>query len=290
MDVDLERERELQLRSYRFCWIGFSLYALNLSATTLVAIAGILLRFAGQNPHVGYWLGIDPFDFDYGFETIRTWERLLACLALAAAWPADLGWRRRTMLLLALALGDVVLWTVWYAVPLGLATEPSRHLIFCSYLMMTLGWSRFLLIAGLAADFARHAGMPRAEEFGKAARKAATTGAAVWFLYFVVRINWSRPWPLAERRMTLEAIQLMLAGQMINVLCLVQSSLLTLLASRAASRSLRAMAQEDRAFDPWSSAAGFDPTPRLSPREGDRCEHGPPRSGPAPPRRDVTAR
>jgi hypothetical protein len=156
--------------------------------------------------------------------------------------------------------------------------------------MMALGWSRFVMIANLASDFARHAGMPRAVELGRAARKAATTGAAVWFLFFLVRINWTRPWPLAERRMTLEAIQLMLAGQMINVLCLVQSSVLTLLASRAASRSLRAMAQEDRAFDPWSTSAGFNPTPGLMPREDDPCEHGSPRSGPAVSRRDLTAR
>lgn len=254
MDVDIERDRDRRRRSYRACWTGFTLYGVNLAAASIVAVAWILLLFAGQIPDLGYWLGIDSFDFR--FESLRTWGRLLACLALAAAWPGDSGWKRRAGLLLVMSIGDLVLWAVVHADVLGLAETPTRHLVFCRSLMIALGWSRFLLIANLTSDFAAHAGMPRAAEFGKAARSTATTGAAIWFLYFLCRTNWSSPWPLAERRMTMDVFQLLMAYQMITILCLIQASFLTLLAGRAAARALQEMAAEEKMpFDPWTDTA-----------------------------------
>lgn len=259
-DLDFERDRGRLRQSYRSCWIGFSLYGLFLAAGSIEAIATLFLQFAGLNPHLGYWLGINPYDFDFGFNMVRTWERLLACFALAAAWPAVPLWRRRAGLLLVMAIADVALWSVTYSVPLGLASEPTRHLVFCHYLSMALGWSRFLLVANLASDFAAHAQIPRAAEFGSAARKAATTGAALWFGYFLLRINWRHPWPLVERRLTFDAFQLFMACRVLNLLCLVQATFLTLLASRAASQSLRQMAREDEGYDPWASPSATSAT------------------------------
>ena len=254
MDVDLERERDRRRRSYRACWTGFTLYGVNLAAASVVSVAWILLFFAGQIPDLGYWLGIASFDFR--FESLRTWGRLLACFALVAAWPGDPGWTRRAGLLMMMSIGDLVLWGVVHAEALGLADQPTRHLVLCRSLMVALGWSRFLLIANLASDFATHAGMPRAAEFGKAARSTAITGTAIWFLYFLCRINWTHPWPLAERRMTLDVFQLMMAYQMLTILCLIQASFLTLLAGRAAARALREMAAEEKTlFDPWTASA-----------------------------------
>jgi hypothetical protein len=255
MDFDLECEREAQGRGYRACWVGFSLYAFNLVVASLIQTATLFLFFTGQNPNLAVWLRIDAVQFDLGLDTLQAWVRLLACLSLVGAWPANPGWRRRAGLLLMMAIGDVILWGVFNAVPLGLASEATRHMVFFRYLRTTLGWSRFLLVASLASDFARHAGMPGADEFGKAARSTATTGAAVWFIYFLSRIQWSQPWPMAERRMTFEVFHLLIAGEVIKLLCLIQAGLLALLASRAASAALRAKRREEASFNPWSGAA-----------------------------------
>jgi hypothetical protein len=260
MDFDLEHEREALGRGYRACWIGFSLYGFNLVVASLIQAAMLFLIFTGQNPNLAVWLRVDASRFDLTLETLQSWVRLMACLALVGAWPTNPGWRRRAGLLLLLAFGDVVLWGVFNAVPLGLASETTRHLVLFRYLRAALGWSRFLLIASLASDFSCHARMPGAHEFGKAARSTATTGAAVWFLYFLSRVNWSHPWPLEERRPTFDVFHLWLAGEVIKLLCLIQASLLTLQASRAASAALRTRRREEASFDPWStSPSASDP-------------------------------
>ena len=264
-------------QSYRTCWLGFTIYGVNLAVASVVGVATILLQFSGQIPHLGYWLGIDSFDEHV--ETFRTWSRVLACVALAAAWPGNLGWKRRAGLLLILSVADVVLWGVVHAEALGLAEKPTRHLVFCHYLIMALGWSRFLLLADLASDFARHAGMPGAAEFGKAARSTATTGAAIWFLYFLCRIDWTRPWPLAERRLTMDVLQLLLACHMLTIVCLIQATFLTLLAARAAARTLREMAAEEKtALDPlFAPATDFEAAFRV-PSFGHSHAEEPPRT------------
>lgn len=280
MDAEFEHQRDGLRRGYRACWAGFTLYGVNLAAASLVAVVSMLLLFAGQIPDLGYWLGIDSFDFR--FESLRAWGRLLACLMLAAAWPGHSVWRRRAGLLLMLSIGDVVLWAVAHGEALGLADRPTPHLVFCRHLQMALGWSRFLLLASLGSDFARHAGMPRAEDFGKAARSTATTGAAIWFVYFLSRIDWAHPWPLAERRLTLDAFHLLMASQMISILCMIQATLLTLLASRAAAKALREVAAEEKASDPWGAAPVEDEAGFRVPSFGHQC--------PDDPRRDASRR
>ena len=264
LELDLERERERRRRGYRFCWIGFSLYALYLIAGCFVEVSTLLLSFANLIPDLGYWLGIKSFDF--WFDSVRTWGRLLACGALAAAWPMEAGWRRRSGLLLLLAAGDVVLWMILRSVPLGLTDEPTRHAVFFRSLMTALGWSRFLLVIHLAYDFARSAGMRGIEEFGRVASgDGRVHGMAVWTLFFLSGMNWERPWPpgheTAEPR---RRSRLMMVSLMINLLYLLQTSLLTLQASRGGVRALRQrMAEEDRASDPWSStSARTDPALR----------------------------
>ncbi len=51
--------------------------------------------------------------------------------------------------------------------------------------------------------------------------------------------------------MGVEALQLLLASTLINLVCLIQATLLTLMAARAAARMLGETAREARAFDPW---------------------------------------
>jgi len=259
LDLDRERERERLRRGYRSCRVGFSVYGFILVVAALVSGAGMLLLIQGMNPNVGFWLGIDAFHSRFG--TFHTWARLFACLALAVAWPSNRGWTWRAGLLLVLAIGDIGLWAAIEAVPLGLARGPSRHLVFFQYLRSALAWSRFLLLASLATDFGRHVAMPRARELGRAAMSTATVAAAIWFVLFLSRIDWDARWPLVERRWTPETVQLMILCEMLQIVCLVQTSVLTILAGRAATRPLREMAKEDRWLDLGGPAWGeFDGT------------------------------
>jgi hypothetical protein len=254
MDNDTEELRACRCRSYRASWFGFSLYGSYLALTALFALASDFSLFVGGRRNLGGLLGIDSFESH--FDTFRTWARLLACFGLAAAWPDDPSWRRRARLLLVLAIGDVALWATVAAVPLGLATEPTRHSFLLDNLRMALGWSRYLLLASLAADLATSAGTPGAREFGRAARSTAMTGAALWFAFFLCFVEWDRPWPLApRRRLSIEALQLMMAYTLINLVCLVQAAVLTLIAARAAARMLGEAAREARADEPWADAA-----------------------------------
>jgi hypothetical protein len=253
MDDEIERLHACRCRSYRACWFGFSVYAFYLAVSTLLGAATLLLLFSGQARNPGGWLGI--VSFESKFDAFRTWARLLACLSLAAAWPTDRPWRRRAGLLLFMAIGDVVLWAIEEAVPLGLASEATRHAVLCRYLREGLGWARFMLLASLAADFAGHAGVPRAAEMGKAALSTATMGAAVWFACFLTRVDWQSPWPLVDRRrLNRDSFHLLLVSWLIQLVCLAQASLLTFLAARSAAQLLHKTAREATGFDPWADS------------------------------------
>ncbi len=191
MDNDTEELRACRCRSYRASWFGFALYGSYLAVTALFALASDFSLFVGGRRNIGGLLGIDSFERH--FDTFRTWARLLACFGLAAAWPDDASWRRRARLLLVLAIGDVALWAALAAVPLGLATEPTRHAFLFDNLRMALGWSRYLLLASLAADLATGAGTTRGKDLGKAARSTAATGAAIWFGYFLLSRRLAAP-------------------------------------------------------------------------------------------------
>jgi hypothetical protein len=246
MDDEREREQTDRLRSYRACALGFSLYGVNLAASTFVGVVELVLLFTLGFPNLGPILGIDAFHFR--FDAFRAWERVFACLALAAAWPGGGGWRRRAGLLAAMAVADVALWASTEAVALGLAAQPTRHLIFYNHLRTVLGWSRFFLIVGLSSDMAHHAGDPHAGAFGRTALRTARVGAGVWFAYFLTRFDWSHPWPLVERPPGPAAIQLMVASYLVGLLCMAQSALLAIAAALASWR----MAPER--FHPGSAA------------------------------------
>ncbi len=249
--MDPEIEREALRRSYRLSRIGFSLLALALVVGSIYSIGWLLLIFTGHRPDLGRLLGIARFEFLV--DTFRTGLRITGAFCLYAAWP-ETTWRRRAGLLLVMSMVDVVLWGTEYAVSLGLATEPIKHEIFRQSLSMAFSWAKLTLYAGLAADVAHHLGVAQAPDLVKAARATATTGATLWFVFFLKRINWQQPWPLAEHPMNEEMVLFYLAIRVIAAICLVQTSLLTLMASRESGRALRDMAKEDKAFNPWLTA------------------------------------
>jgi len=249
--MDLDLERDLQRRNYRFCWAGFALLSLGLIIASFYAIGTLLLIFARQNPHIGPLLGIPQFEFL--IDTGRNWPRVLGAFMLWAAWN-DTSWKRRSGLLVMMAMADIVLWTIEHGTVLEIVEQPIGHELFRHSLSMVLRWSEFVLIAGLATDFSQHVGAVQPEEFGKAARTTAATGAVVWFLFFINWVDWSQAWPLVERRMTRDLLLFWLLQWVILSICLVQATLLCLLASRSASMALREMTREDQGFDPWASA------------------------------------
>jgi len=252
--MDLERER--QRRSYRLCLVGFSIYALALVVASLYSIGSLLLFFNMQRASIGELLGIPTLEFQ--LDTFRAWSRIASAVILWSAW-SDVSWKRRSGLLVMMATADVVLWFAQNGVTIGLISEPVHHEIFRQSLSMALGWAKFVLVASLASDFTDHVGIVNAEEFGKAARTTAATGGVIWFIFFLNRIDWSRSWPLVERQMTRDMFLLMLGYMVIAAICLVQTSLLTLLASRSAAQALREMQKQDQAFDPWqASASAFE--------------------------------
>jgi hypothetical protein len=250
--MDLEQERERQRRSYRFCWIGFSLMTLSLLIASFFAIGSLLLIFTGPNPHLGHLLGIKEFEFL--IDTGRTWPRLLSAFFLWAAW-GDVSWRRRSGLLVMMSLADALLWSIEHGVLLGVLDQPIGHDVLRQSLSMVLRWSEFVLIAGLATDFSQHIGAVNVEEFGKASRSTVVFGAVTWFLFFINRVDWSKTWPLAERRWTTDLFFLYLGYWVILSICLVQVCLLCLLACRSASVALHQMRGEDQGIDPWATAS-----------------------------------
>ena len=249
--MDPNIEREALRRSYRLSRVGFALMALALVVGAVCSIGALVLMFTGNGPDLGRVFRIENFYFRV--ETLRAWVRVVAAFFLCAAW-SDPQWRRRSGLLLLMAMADVALWAAEHAMALGLAGEPSGHEVFRHSLSTALGWAKFALVAGLAADVAGHLGVARAVDLGKAARATATTGASLWAFYFVQRINWRQPWPLAEHAMNRDSFLIYLAVWLISAICLVQTSLLSMIAGRASARALAEMAREDQSFDPWQQS------------------------------------
>lgn len=246
--MDPEYDRETHRRSYRLSRAGFALMALVLVVGAVCSIGSLVLLFTGNGRDLGQVFRIEHFYF--WVETVRVWARIISVILLCAAWPGT-DWRRRAGLLLVMAMGDIVLWAIEHGMALGLADVPSGHDVFRHSLSMALGWAKFALVAGMAADVAGHLGVAQAPDFGKAARATATTGASLWAFYFLNRINWQQGWPLAEHGMNRESLLIYLAVWVISAVCLVQTSLLCMIAGRASARALREMSREDQSFDPW---------------------------------------
>lgn len=248
--MDFEHDDEDHRRMYRLSRVGFALLAASLIVGSLCSIAALLLIFSGQRPDLGRLLGIERFDFQVA--TLRAGLRVAGAFFLWSAW-AEPGWRRRAGLLVMMAVGDLILWSAEYSVLLGLTEEPlSRHEVFRHNLAMALSWAKLALIAGLSGDFLRAQGQAPAADFARAARATATTGAGLWFVFFLRRVNWDQPWPLAERPMTGEMLLFLLTIWAISAVCLVQTSILTMIANRAAGQTLRTLAEKERGPDPWA--------------------------------------
>ena len=250
--MDLDDERDSRRRSYRLSGIGFSIYAFSLTVSSVLSVGMLYLIFSGQVPDFARLLGIDHFRFYFG--AFRVWTRLVAAFFLCAAW-SEVPWRRRSGFLVVLTLADVVLWAVENGESLGLTLGPPGHEAFYSSLYMALVWPKFGLIAALAGDFNAHVGSNNAEKLTKAARGTATTGAVLWFFYFLEHIDWTGGWPLRWRPPTMNLVLFEMGTLVMSTICLLQTTLLCFSAGRSAGQALREMAAEEKRFDPWSESA-----------------------------------
>jgi hypothetical protein len=249
--MDLENERERQRRSYYLSWIGFGLITVWLMLWALYRSTFLLLVFTNHPPNVGRWLGVDSLDFIC--VTTWVWCRSLGSLFLWSAWP-EKTWKRRAGLFVVMSMADIGIWAMQFGVQLGIRDQPADNEFVRVSLSMALGWARLLLVASLAGNFAEHAGYRRAQELVKAATSTASTGAILWFFYFISEVNWTRPGPLVPIRLDPNLIMLMLTTHVVMVICTFQLILLTFLATRSSLEALRAMRQEDKVYDdPWAA-------------------------------------
>ena len=250
MDPDFERE-DLR-RSYRLSGIGFSIYAFSLTVSSVLSVGMLYLIFTGHNPDFGRVLGIDNFRFLFG--GFRVWTRIAAAVFLCSAWR-EVEWRRRSGFLVVLTIVDVLLWAHENGQILGLASAPASHEVLSQCIYMALVWPKFGLIAGLAGDLTDHVGTHHSDRLVKAARRTASTGAVVWFFYFLEHIDWHGGWPLRWRPFTVNLLLFELGTMVISTICLLQTTMLCLRAGRAAGSSLREMSRQDTSIDPWTGPA-----------------------------------
>jgi hypothetical protein len=247
--MDPEIERDDLRRSYRLSGMGFSIYAFSLTVSSVLSVGMLYLIFTGHNPDFGRILGIDNFRFLFG--TFRVWTRLASALLLCAAWR-QVEWRRRSGFLVILTIVDVLLWAHENGETLGLASGPASHEVLSQCLYMALVWPKFGLIAGLAGDVSDHVGTHHSDKLVKAARGTATTGAVIWFFYFLEHIDWQGGWPLRWRPFTINLLLFELGTMVMSTICLLQTTMLCLRAGRATAQALREMAIEDSGVGQWA--------------------------------------
>ncbi len=263
----LEERAKLRIRLQRFR-IGFGLIGLSLALLSLHTIGELLLAFR-RGPGLAGQLGIPHFELITG--AIISLGALLGTLMICGPWP-DANWQKRSGILLMFNLTDAIIWTMDNASVLGLYDGKIGHEWFLNSLTRVMAWSEFALTVSLAADIASQLGQPKATEMSRSARSLTTTGAMVWFMFFISFTDWSTPiWPL--RRVPFlnpGTLMLYLSWHVLFVIVLVQVTIMSLLAARCCVNRLREMALADRANDmmPSRSEDGWEDMIRKSGPQG----------------------
>ncbi len=246
----MEQEREQERQTYQLCRLGFAILSFALVVACL-STALALPRHFGRPAFLpwlhqaGWWQWHDaPI----------VWGSLVGTYLLWARWN-DPGWQRRTGLLVVMGTVDAVLWLIEHGPELGLRTDEVGHLWLRHNLGQALGWAEFALIASLSCEVMVHLGVTQAAETGKATRSLAATGAVVWMLWFCQMTNW-HTWPLEFRRFhTLESLLLDLGSTLIWTITLIQSTALTIAATKQCTRVLAEIDQDATENDLLRSAS-----------------------------------
>jgi H+/Cl- antiporter ClcA len=142
-----------------------------------------------------------------------------------------------------------------YAVQLGIVEQPVGQEFLRRSCSSAMSWARTGLIAGLAGSFAAQAGFARAGDFSKVAMRTIVSGGIVWLLYFINAVDWRAGKELVPRRFDHDLLMLWLSFLVLQAICLVQTAFLAVMATRAASHTLREMKSEDQRYDAgWTSS------------------------------------
>jgi hypothetical protein len=235
--------REQARKTYQLCRVGFASYGAALAVASLTAVIELLWVFridqvrwiAGQTWY--QWL-----------DTPIVWCRLLGAILLWGRWDQK-SWQRRTSLLLALCMADLVLWFVARGEMLGLHGGDIGHNHLRGMLREAMSWGRMALLSSLAGDYLVHLGIENARESDKLTRSMTVTGALVWMLFNLQQTNWA-VWPLQRMgKFNLESALLLHGYTLIYSITLIQVTALVISAARQSSVTLAEMDREDQEDD-----------------------------------------
>ncbi|WP_435015660.1 hypothetical protein TA3x_003204 [Tundrisphaera sp. TA3] len=247
-------ERTRDRRRIRFCLLAFALLGFALVLASVGTVGGVLAMFRGMPG------GVFPESWKFAEASLVVWCSFVGTCLLWGRWR-DASWQRRAGLLVLMGFVDLILWSLEFAVVLGLSEQGIDHEWFRHCLGHALGWAELSLIASLAADVADHLGSPQALDIARGARALASVGATLWLAVIFFCTRWTVPfWPLRMRPMFRQPeLQLMMLGEtVLYTINLVQITALTLLAAYACTVALRNMIREDRSlgkFDHPSESA-----------------------------------
>jgi hypothetical protein len=246
-------ERTRDRRRIRACLLAFALLGFALVVASLGTVGNVLSVFRGMPG------GAFPESWRFAESSLVVWFSFVGACLLWGRWR-DSSWQRRAGLLVLMGFVDLILWSLDFAVVLGLSEQEIGHEWFRYSLGHALGWAELSLIASLAADVADHLGSPQALDIARGARALASVGATLWLVVFFFRTRWRVPfWPMRPRINRILELELLNLGEtVLFAINLVQVTALTLLAAYACTLALRTMIREDRSlakFDSPSDAA-----------------------------------
>jgi hypothetical protein len=238
-----DTEREQARKTYQLCRFGFGSYGAALLVASIAAVLELLWVF--RLDQVRWILGQPWVEW---LDTPIVWCRLIGAILLWGRWDQK-SWQRRTSLLLALCLVDVVLWFVARGEMLGLHGGDVGHEWLRLIIARTMSWGRMALLSSLAGDYLVHLGVENASESDKLTRSMTVTGALVWLLFICQQTDWSA-WPLQRGgRRNLESELLLHGFTLIYSITLIQVTALVISSVRQSTVVLTEMDQEDQDAD-----------------------------------------
>jgi hypothetical protein len=244
----MDDQREQERQTYELCRLGFGFLSFALilaSASTVISLLAFFLQLQFHQVDLRWILQSPLWRW---LDAPIIWGSLMGAYLLWGRWN-DVGWQRRSGLLVVMSMVDVVLWLMQHSEALGLGlTDGGRNWLTGSEWLRSqvgeaLGWAEFALMASLACDFLAHLGVEQAPEAGKATRSLAATGAVVWMLYFCDTATWDQ-WPLQPKGFNQHRILLQMGVQMIWTITLIQVTALTIATTRQSSQVLAEIDRE----------------------------------------------
>jgi hypothetical protein len=238
-----DTEREQLRKTYQLCRAGFGSYGAALVVASMTAMIDLLFVFRLEQVR---WI-VNQTWYQW-LDAPIVWFRLIGAILLWGRWDQK-SWQRRTGLLLALCMIDLVLWFVAKGEVLGLHGGDVGHEHLRYLVRHAMSWGRMALLSSLAGDYLVHLGIENARESDKLTRSMTVTGTLVWMLFVLQQTNWAA-WPLVRvGRLNLESALLLHGCTLIYAITLIQVTALVISAARQSTVALAEMDREDQEND-----------------------------------------